>query len=512
MLKKTIAVLSGLLLVCFLNAQQKPNVVFIYADDLGYGDLSCYGATKIHTPNLDQLAKQGIRYTNGHSTSATCTPSRYAVMTGEYPWRKKGTGVLPGDAALILPTDKTTLPSLFQKAGYKTGIVGKWHLGLGTSLEKNWNGELKPGPNDVGFDYSFIFPATADRVPTVFVENRRVVALDTTDPIEVNYSEKIGTDPTGREHPELLKMRSSPNHGHDNTIVNGIGRIGYMRGGNKARWTDEEMPLTFLEKAKEFISENKKNPFFLYYSLTEPHVPRMPSTMFKGKSGLGYRGDVILQLDWAIGEIMKELDHLGIAKNTMVIFTSDNGPVLDDGYEDEAVTKANGHKPAGVLRGGKYSAFEAGTRVPFIISWPGIIKPQVSTALICQIDFLHSFSKLLKQPLAANEAPDSYNVLHAILGISHTGRDMLIQQGGALSIVKGDWKYIEPGNSAAYNKLTDIETGSSPFPQLYNLKNDLGERKNLAEKNPLLVKELAELLQSIKAGKKKENNFSKRNE
>ena len=480
--------------------QASPNVVFIYADDLGYGDLSCYGATKINTPNLDKLAKQGIRFTNGHSTSATCTPSRFALMTGEYPWRKKGTGVLPGDAALIIPTDKTSLPALFQKAGYKTGIVGKWHLGLGKSLEKDWNGEIKPGPNEVGFDHSFIFPATADRVPTVFVENHHIVALDTTDPIQVDYSKKIGTDPTGLEHPELLKMQSSPNHGHNNTIVNGIGRIGYMSGGNKARWTDEEMPLTFLEKAKQFIEENRKTPFFLYYALTEPHVPRMPSTMFKGKSGLGYRGDAILQLDWAVGEIMKELNHLGIAKNTMIIFSSDNGPVLDDGYVDEAVTKLNGHTPAGPLRGGKYSAFEAGTRVPLIISWPGTITPQVSDALVCQIDFIHSFSKLLKQPLADREAPDSYDVLNALLGKTKTARDVLVQQGGALSIVKGDWKYIDPNNGIAYYKLTDTETGNLSSPQLYNLKNDIGEKNNVAEKYPEKVKELAAELQKIKTG------------
>lgn len=301
-------------------AQQKPNVVFIYSDDLGYGDLSCYGATKIKTPNLDKLAKQGIRFTKAYATSATCTPSRYALMTGQYPWRKSGTGILPGDAALIIPTDKTTLPSLFQQSGYTTGLVGKWHLGLGNAVQKNWNGSITPGPNEVGFDYSFIFPATADRVPSVFVENHHVVALDTLDPIQVDYKNKVGNDPTGLEHPELLKMQSSPGQGHNNTIVNGIGRIGYMSGGHKARWTDEEMPLTFLLKAKEFITQNKAKPFFLFYSLTEPHVPRMPSTMFKGKSGLGYRGDAILQLDWSVGQIMQQLKLLGIADNTIFIF------------------------------------------------------------------------------------------------------------------------------------------------------------------------------------------------
>lgn len=491
------------LMTSLLFAQQKPNVVFIYVDDLGYGDLSCYGATKISTPNIDKLAKQGVRFTNAHSTSATCTPSRYALMTGIYPWRKAGTSILPGDAALIIPTDKTTLPSLFQKAGYKTGIVGKWHLGLGDKLEKEWNGEIKPGPNEVGFDYSFIFPATADRVPSVFIENRHVVALDRNDPIEVDYKKKVGNDPTAAEHPELLKMPSSPNHGHNNTIVNGIGRIGYMSGGKKARWTDEEMPLTFLAKAKEFIDTNKNNPFFLYYSLTEPHVPRMPSTLFKGKSNLGYRGDAILQMDWAVGEIMKQLENLGIAKNTLIVFSSDNGPVLDDGYQDEAVSKLNGHTPAGVLRGGKYSTFEAGTRVPMLISWPSKTKPTVSQALLSQIDFMASFSKLLNIKKKDSEATDSEDMLDAMLGKTTKGRTILIEQGtSSLAILRDNWKYIEPNNRQAMDLLTNTELGNNPQPQLYDLNNDIGEKENLANQKPEITNELASLLQKIKEQKK----------
>ncbi|SDT33063.1 Arylsulfatase A [Mucilaginibacter mallensis] len=476
----------------------QPNVIYIYADDLGYGDLSCYGATKIHTPNVDKLAAAGVRFTNGHCTSATCTPSRYALMTGEYPWRKKGTGILPGDAALIIPTDRVTLPNMFKKAGYKTGIVGKWHLGLGNAVAKDWNGEVKPGPNDVGFDYSFIFPATADRVPTVFLENHKVVALEANDSIAVDYTKKIGNDPTGKEHPELLKLKSSPGQGHDGTIVNGIGRIGYMSGGKLARWVDEEVSSTFLAKAEGFIEENKNRPFFLYFAMTEPHVPRMPATRFKGKSGLGLRGDVILQLDWTVGEIMKQLRYLGIEKNTIVIFTSDNGPVLDDGYQDEAVAKLNGHTPAGPMRGGKYSALEGGTRIPFIVRWPGEIKPGVSDALVSQMDLLASFSGFLKQPIPAGNASDSENVMDALLGKSNQGRSVYIEQGGALAIVKDGWKYITPNNGAPYDKLVDIETGNSPEPQLYNLNEDIGEKYNLAVQYPAKVKELADLLESIK--------------
>jgi len=479
----------------------RPNVIYIYADDLGYGDLSCYGATKIHTPNVDKIAAAGIRFTNGHCTSATCTPSRYALMTGEYPWRKKGTGILPGDAALIIPTDRTTLPNMFKKAGYKTGIVGKWHLGLGNAVAKDWNGEVKPGPNEVGFDYSFIFPATADRVPTVFLEDHHIVALDPNDPIAVDYTKKIGNDPTGKEHPELLKLKSSPGQGHDGTNVNGIGRIGYMSGGKLARWVDEEVSSTFLAKAEGFIEENQHKPFFLYFAMTEPHVPRMPATRFKGTSGLGLRGDVILQLDWTVGEIMKQLKYLGLEKNTIVIFTSDNGPVLNDGYQDEAVAKLNGHTPAGPMRGGKYSALEGGTRIPFIIRWPGKIKPQVSDALVSQMDMLASFSAFLKQPIPAGDATDSENLLDAFLGKSDKGRSVYIEQGGALAIVKDGWKYITPNNSEPYNNLVEIETGNSTEPQLYNLNNDIGEKRNLAAQYPEKVKDLKALLALMIQGK-----------
>lgn len=501
-MKRVLSIITFLLLVLQLAAQQKPNVILIYVDDLGYGDLSCYGATKIKTPNVDKLAKEGLRFTKAYATSATCTPSRYALLTGQYPWRKSGTNILPGDAALIIPTDRATLPKLFKLAGYETGLVGKWHLGLGNTIEKEWNGELKPGPNEVGFDYSFIFPATADRVPSVFVENHHVVALDSSDPITVDYKTKTGNDPTGLENPELLKMNSSPGQGHNNTIVNGIGRIGFMSGGNSARWTDEELPLTFLAKAKAFMIEKKDKPFFLFYALTEPHVPRMPSTMFKGKSGLGYRGDAILQLDWSVGQIMEHLKYLGIAENTIIIFSSDNGPVLDDGYQDGAVTQLNGHTPSGPLRGGKYSAFEAGTRVPFLICWPAKIKPSVTNAMISQIDLMASFSSLLNRKIPLGDGADSKDMLNALLGKSTKGRTELVEQGlQTLAIVKDDWKYIEPGNGPAMDLLTNIELGNHSQPQLYNLKNDIGEKNNLALKYPEKVKELEALLKKIVAEK-----------
>jgi arylsulfatase A-like enzyme len=213
------------------------------------------------------------------------------------------------------------------------------------------------------------------------------------------------------------------------------------------------------------------------------------------------RGDVILQLDWTVGELMKQLKYLGLEKNTIVIFTSDNGPVLDDGYQDEAVAKLNGHTPAGPMRGGKYSALEGGTRVPFIISWPGKIKPKISDALVSQIDILASFSAFFKQPIPIGDATDSENLMGAFLGRSDHGRSVYVEQGGALAIVKNGWKYITPNDGAPYASLVGIETGNSTEPQLYNLNEDIGEKHNLAAQYPEKVKELANQLKLIEQKK-----------
>jgi len=476
---------------------KRPNIVLIYADDLGYGDVGCYGATKVKTPNIDRLARQGLRFTNAHANSATCTPSRYAMLTGEYSWRRKGTGIARGDARMIIEPGRTTLPLVLQRAGYTTGVVGKWHLGLGARDEKiDWNGEIKPGPLDIGFDYCFLIPATGDRVPCVYVENRRVVGLDPSDPIEVSFAKPIGDEPTGKDHPELLKMH--PSHGHNQTIVNGISRIGYMSGGKAARWVDEDMADTITGKAVDFIETHRNEPFFLYFATHDIHVPRVPHPRFVGKSGLGPRGDAIVQFDFCVGEILKTLDHLNLADDTIVIFTSDNGPVVDDGYRDQAVELLNGHKPSGPLRGGKYSAFDAGTRIPFVVRWPGKIKPGQSEALLSQIDLTASLATFTNQKLGAADAPDSFDVLDALLGKTQTGREHLVEHARTLSLIKGHWKYIEPNKGPKINRSVNIELGNDPNPQLYNLKDDLGERNNLAAEHPQRVKELASLLQKIR--------------
>lgn len=489
-------VFSMFLPVTILRAEPLPNIVLIYADDIGYGDVSCNGSTTISTPNVDRLAAGGLRFRDAHSAAATCTPSRYAMMTGEYAFRKKGTGILPGNAALIIEPGRTTMASILKKAGYATGVVGKWHLGL-SSDKPDWNGEIKPGPLEIGFDYCFLIPATGDRVPCVYVENHRVVGLDPNDPIQVNYKEPVGNEPTGKKNPELLKMH--PSHGHDMTIVNGISRIGYMSGGKSALWVDEDMADTITGKAVDFIEKNKARPFFLYFATHDIHVPRVPHPRFAGKSGMGPRGDAILEFDDSVGRILDTLDRLKLAENTLVILSSDNGPVVDDGYKDDAVEKLGKHKPAGHLRGGKSSIFEGGNRVPFVVRWPNRVKPGVSDALICQVDFVASFAALAGQTLVKADAPDSFNVLPALLGESKMGRDHLVEHAHlALALRHGNLKYIEPAKGAKVSEFTKVELGNDESPQLYDLGTDPGERKNLQPDRKNEAEELGKRLNEIR--------------
>jgi Arylsulfatase A and related enzymes len=474
-----------------------PNIVFIYADDLGYGDVSCYGAKAASTPNIDALAAQGLRFTDAHATSATCTPSRYSVMTGQYAWRKKGTGILPGDAPLIIDTHQLTLPSLLKRAGYTTGIVGKWHLGLGAG-DIDWNSEIKPGPLELGFDYSFIIPATPDRVPCVFVENHRVVNLDSADPIHVSYKAPFPGELTGKDHPELLKMK--PSHGHAMAIVDGVSRIGYMEGGKSALWVDEDIADTLSTKAVNFIEQNLHQPFFLYYPVHDIHVPRMPNKRFVGKTTMGPRGDAIVELDWCVGRIIETLEKQGLAQNTLIILSSDNGPVVDDGYQDQAYERLGTHKPAGIYRGGKYSNFDGGTRVPFLVKWPDHIKPgTTSDALVDQIDLFASFASLTNQPLRYQEAPDSINILPALLGRSQIGRESLVEEAGSLSLVNHLWKVIRADNKPAYDPYTRTELGNSPEPQLYDRIADPAEKHNVAAAHPQIVRNMLGTLDQIEA-------------
>ncbi|MDD4800651.1 MAG: arylsulfatase [Proteiniphilum sp.] len=478
----------------------KPNIVLIYADDIGYGDLSCYGAERVQTPHVDALAANGVLFRNAHSAAATSTPSRYGLFTGEYPWRRKGTQIAAGDAALIIKPGRYTVPKMLKEAGYTTAAVGKWHLGIGdTNGQQDWNGHLTPGPREIGFDYSYIMAATGDRVPCVYLENQRVVNLDPKDPISVSYTRNFTGEPTGKENPELLtKLRPSPNHGHDQSIVNGISRIGFMKGGKAALWEDESIADNITHHAVRFIERNKEKPFFLYFGTNDIHVPRYPNERFRGATGMGHRGDAIAEFDWSVGEIVRALKEAGIYDNTLIIVSSDNGPVVDDGYMDEAVKKLGSHKPWGPFRGGKYSTFEAGTRVPFIVHWSGKVQDGTSDALVSQIDFFATLAALTKAGERSSIPEDSRDQLSAWLGIDRDGRDYVIGTASSLTLLTRDWKYIEPNNGNPYNKLTNTELGNHPADQLYDMRSDKGEYNNTASQNRLMLRFLKQILEEEK--------------
>lgn len=473
-----------------IHAQNKknhkqPNVIVILADDLGYGDVSAYGSKTIQTPNIDRLGKEGVSFINGYATSATSTPSRYGLMTGMYPWKNEDAKILPGDAPLIISENQNTLPKMFRNGGYTTGAIGKWHLGLGRG-KVDWNKTIKPSPNEIGFDYSCIIAATVDRVPTVYIENGNVVGLETDDPIEVDYEKNFPGEPTAVSNPELMKLKWS--HGHQNAVINGIPRIGFMKGGKNARWIDEDMADYFVDKVKGFVAENKDKPFFLYYGLHQPHVPRTPHSRFVGATTMGSRGDAIVEADWCVGELLSALEKNGILDNTIIIFSSDNGPVLNDGYMDYAAELAGDHDPKGGLRGGKYSLYDAATRVPFFLYWKDRVKPTVSQALVCQLDLMASFADLLR--LDASGATDSKDILSALLGKSQSGRkDLVLEAQGRLAYRQGDYIMIPPYKGMERNE-TGNELGNLPEFGLFNIKKDPHQDNNLAKKETKRLEEM----------------------
>jgi arylsulfatase A-like enzyme len=489
-------ILFFLLLSFFFSCETKesktlPNIIIIYADDLGYGDVSSYGVGKLQTPNIDKIANKGTRFTNGYSSSATCSPSRYALMTGTYPWRNKRAKILTG-ANLIIDTLEMTLPKMLKGEGYQTGIVGKWHLGLGDS-KIDYNQRISPGPNEVGFDFSFIMPDTQDRVPTVYLENGSVLNLDLNDPIDVSFEKNFEGEPTGKDNPELLSMMW--HHGHNGSIVNGVPRIGFMKGGEQAKWSDIDMADEFLNQAKKYVDSVKENPFFLFYTLQQPHVPRTPHPRFEGTSGMGPRGDAIVEADWCIGELYKHLKKSNLLENTILILSSDNGPVLNDGYYDDAVEKLGDHTPSGILRGGKYSLFEAGTRVPFITYWKGNIKPQVSDQMVSQIDFLNSIASLVGSEIRSNDGVDLADVLFENKG---KGRSELVLEAQTKTAFRKDnWVLIPPYPGPSKSINVNIELGNAAAYQLFNLENDLSQQNNLAESESEKLNEMISRYQSI---------------
>ena len=493
-------------------AAEKPNVIVIMADDLGYGDLSCYGADDFETPNIDQLAAEGARFTSGYCSASTCTPTRYSFLTGTYAFRKAGTGIAPPNGPLTIDPDTFTLPDLMKQAGYQTAVIGKWHLGLGEKGEgPNWNGEIKPGPLEIGFDYNFLLPTTNDRVPQVYLENHRILNLDPNDPLWVGTKKPSEDHPTGITHRDTLKMDWT--HGHNSTIHNGISRIGFYTGGHAARFRDEDLADKWVEKSVEWIEQQEKDgaaPFFLFFASHDLHVPRIPHERFQGATRLGYRADSIVQLDWCVGELMKTVDRLGIAEETLFVFCSDNGPVMDDGYADEALEKLGDHRAAGPYTGGKYSVYEGGTRTPFITRWKGRIEPgTISDEIVCTIDIASSLSALTETPLPDDACLDSFDVLGALLGQAGAeGRNHLVQQDngnkGNYGFRVGNWKLQRHEKGTARNVVVEklLENTKVPEFQLFDLAKDPTESTNVIDENPEVAEKLkAQLTEIIESGR-----------
>ncbi len=484
----------------FAEAVRKPNIIVIMADDLGYGDVSCYGATRLHTPNIDRLAAEGLRFTSGYCSASTCTPTRFSFLTGTYAFRQNGTGIAaPNNPAIIQPGTET-VASLMKQAGYRTAVIGKWHLGLGGENGPEWNGDLKPGPLEIGFDKCFLLPTTNDRVPQVYVENHRVKNLDPKDPLWVGNKKPSPDHPTGITHRNTLKLDWS--HGHNGTIHNGISRIGFYTGGHAARFRDEDLSDQWVKQSTKWMEDNKDHPFFLFFASHSIHVPRMPHERFQGKTPLGFRGDAILELDWCVGELMKTLKRLDLEKNTLIVFCSDNGPVQDDGYKDQAVEKLGDHKSAGPYSGGKYTIQEGGTRTPFITHWPGTISPGVSDEMVCTVDLAGSFAAMTGVKLPSDACLDSFNVIGALLGEKGAqGRKSLIEQDngqrGNFGFREGHWKL----------QRKSARRQTKPQLTLYNLADDPGEHKNILDQHPEIAKRLSqELNQAIKANRTRPAN------
>lgn len=483
----------------------RPNVVVINADDLGYGDVGAYGATKVETPNMDQLAREGRRFTDAHSASAVCSPSRYALVTGQYPSRKNLWGPLFLKDTLVVDTSQTTIADVMKDAGYATAAIGKWHLGFGDSFPVNWNEALKPGPLELGFDYYFGVPVLNSHPPFVYVEDHQVVGLEPDDPMV------YGKEAKTRYFPEKF----------------GLDEIGGAEAAHE-RYEDRMMGTTLTNKAVAWIEEQSSaaSPFFLYFAPPQIHHPFTPAPRFIATSGAGRYGDFVHELDWMVGQILGVLDEQGLAENTLVILTSDNGGMLNRGGQ---TAWEAGHRMNGELLGFKFDAWEGGHRVPFIARWPGEVPAgTTSEALVSNVDLLATLAALVERPLDENEGPDSHNVLPALTGSSEDGgREQLLispAQKKNLTIRKGKWVYISGQGGGGFTSPevgshtfggpgafpftgqanSDIENGrikeGAPPAQLYDLEADPTQKTNLYNERPDVVEELKALLQEVTHG------------
>jgi arylsulfatase A-like enzyme len=489
-------------------ATSPPNVVLIYADDLGYGDVGAYGATKIKTPNIDRLAAEGRRFTDAHSPSAVCTPSRYGLLTGRYPHRERLFSPLWSNSPLCIDPESVTLADVFKNAGYATAIVGKWHLGFGSDGMPDWNAEVKPGPLELGFDYFFGVPVVNSHPPFVLMENHRVLGLDPADPLVWKSG---AANPNTREFPQKsFEARER--------------QFGFL-GGKAAHdlYDDEQLMTKLTEKAAGWIGSRKEKPFFLYFATTAIHHPFTPHPRFKGTSEAGLYGDFVHELDWSVGELLSALEKAGVVDNTLVIFTSDNG-----GMPNNAGIEAmeRGHRLNGDLQGFKFDAWEGGHRVPFIIRWPGKIPAgSKSSQLIGSIDLIRTFAGMLGQQLPEGAAPDSLDILPALTGdpAAPVREEMIIvpKVPDHVALRSGDWVYIpapggggfrgNPGFAKAGNVNSDITPEgnvkpSAPREQLYNLAKDPRQQVNVLSEHTEVASSLRKRLAELAGEPKKKGN------
>lgn len=466
------------------NYRSVPNIVLILADDLGYGDVGCYGATWIKTPRLDQLAGAGVRFTDAHSVAAVCNPSRYTLLSGTYLWHAQR----KNDYSLYFHDGQVTLPSLLKSAGYRTAALGKWHNGFGRHGDPDWNGELKPGPLEIGFDYFFGTPRTHNEPPLVFVENHRVIGLDPADPISIDKTK---------------------------------GPHGEMSGGAQARAArpDERIDFILAEKAAAFFAQQTNDMrFFLYLAFAAPHVPINPAAEFRGRSQVGLYGDYIQQLDHCTGVVLDALDRHGFAENTLVIFTSDNGAV----YTRDALEA--GHRSNGALLGQKTDAWEGGHRVPLIARWPGHIPAgSQRQTLFTQVDLMATLAEAVGVPLPADASPDGVSDWAAFTDPAHAPArrtETLFLGTGGFALRQGDWVFLpKPGSCGMtvqvppgtpwgqpYAKLglttSDVDAQgkirpAAPPVQLYNLATDLRQATNVTAGEPQRTAAMQKRLETL---------------
>lgn len=480
-------VILSLLASPAVSVERPPNIVLIFTDDLGYGDVGCYGATKVKTPNIDRLAAEGRRFTDAHSASAVCTPSRYALLTGEYPFRRDLWGPVMNASALVVDPAQATMASVLRQQGYATVCFGKWHLGFGSKPSPDWNADLKPGPLELGFDHFFGIPVVNSHPPFVWVEDHRVVGLDPADPLV------YGGEPPTQSFPE--KMMRPP-----------------MSGAKAAHalYRDEEVGATLTERALAWLRAHRDEPFFLYFATPHIHHPFTPAKRFQGTSGCGRYGDFIHELDWMVGEVTRTLDELKLRENTLVILTSDNGGMLNVGGQE---AWRAGHRMNGDLLGFKFDAWEGGHRVPFIARWPGRIPAgSVSEQLISNVDLLATFAALAGAEVEPGQARDSVNILPALTGQPDKPlrTELVISPNSPkhLALREGRWMYIgakgnggwsapNPGDhllgGAGALKFTgqvnsDVAEGrfkpDVPEAQLYDLVADLHQSRNVILDHP----------------------------